>query len=318
MIRHATLLLVLAACPAKQAANPQPAAAGGCPAASGVYVASYARTGWVVPLHSTPDAGNAGEYARIDAAAASAAGAPAIPTGTMWLATPNAAPCRAKPGSYFSAKVDGTPASVSYGFELEGCPAPPNPDEAGGILLISEQDPSGCRFEPPQTIAARIGEMDKAKQWQRPTKETPIPPAITAAIPPHECAPPGCETLWAFGEVKVNNATVAWSGAINWLQVGAPEQQCSWPAERFSGFFIPSGNGAVKVTEGQDKPLVLSAALVDSGGAKVLLAEGPGEYATYDLAPGKATLGHHITYLAAPPDAWDAVDHLGPICEQQR
>lgn len=316
MIRKAALLLVLAACPAKQAANPQPAAAGGCPAASGVYVASYARTGWVVPLHSTPDTGNASEYTRIDAGAASAAGVPAIPTGTLWLATPTAAPCRAKPGSYFSAKVDGNPASISYGFELEGCPAPPNPDEGGGILLVSEQDPSGCRFEPPQPIAARIGEMDTQKQWQRPTKETPLPPAITAAIPPHECTPPGCETLWAFGEVKVNNATVAWSGAINWLQVGAPDQQCSWPAERFSGFFVPSGNGAVKVTEGQDKPLVLSAALVDNAGAKVLLAEGPGEYATYDLVPGNATLGHHITYLAAPADAWDAVDHLGPICDR--
>lgn len=315
MIRNAALLSLLAACPAKQAANPQPAAAGGCPSANGVYVASYSRSGWVAPLHSTPD-GNAGEYARIDANAASAAGVPAIPTGTLWLATPNAAPCRAKAGSYFAAKVDGPPASTSYGFELEGCPAPPNADEAGGILLVSEQDPSGCRFEPPQTIAARVGEMDKQKQWQRPTKETPLPAPIAAVLPQHECTPPGCETLWAFGEVKVKNQTVAWSGAVNWLQVGAPDQQCSWPAERFSGFFVPSGNTAVKVTEGQDKPLVLSAALVDNAGAKVLLAEGPGEFATYDLAPGKATLGHHITYLVAPSEAWDAVDHLGPICDR--
>jgi hypothetical protein len=72
----------------------------------------------------------------------------------------------------------------------------------------------------------------------------------------------------------------------------------------------------VKLSEGQDQPLVLSAALVDNAGAKVLLAEGPGEYATYDLAPGTAKLGHHITYLAAPADAWDAVDHLGPICDR--
>ena len=81
---------------------------------------------------------------------------------------------------------------------------------------------------------------------------------------------------------------------------------------------MPFGTNAVKVTEGQDKPLALLAALVDDSGAKVLIADGPGEYATYDLAPGKATLGHHIHYAIVPEDAWGEVDNLGPVCEQPR
>jgi hypothetical protein len=325
MIRfaYAALLLPLAACPAKQGGGTGPTnqAGAGCPAASGVYVASYVtpakgRSGWVVPLHAQVAQGtDVAEYATIDASAASAAGVPSPPQGTLWLATANAAPCQVKVGTYYAAKVEGPPTSVSYGVEVDGCPAPANPDEAGGILLVSDAAPTGCRFEPPQPVAARLGQMDAQKQWQRPTKETPLPPAVSSLIPPHTCNPPDCETLWAFAEIKLDGKTVAWTGAVNWLSIGAPAEQCQWNAERFSGFFVPTANGAVKVTEGQEHPLVLSAALVDGGGAKSLLAEGPGEYATYDLTADGAKLGHHVTWMVAPTEAWDAVDHLGPICD---
>lgn len=315
MIRYAALLALLAACPAKQTGTGPQQATGGCPSAKGVYVASYTPKGWSVALHAAP--GNVEDYARIDAQAAAAAGVPPVPTGTLWLATPTAAPCQAKAGSYYVSKVEGTQPSASYGFELEGCAPPPTQDAGGGIVLVSDVDPSGCRFEQPQPIAARLGEMDKQKQWQRPTKDTPMPRAIAAIVPPQQCTPPGCETLWAFGEVKVNDATVAWTGAVNWLQVGAPADQCSWPSERFSGFFVPAGDGAVKVSEGQERPLALLATLVDRDGAKVLIADGPGEYATYDVAPGKASFGHRIHYVMVPPDAWNDVDNLGPICDDR-
>jgi len=322
----ALLLLPLAACPAKQGAatGPTTQAGAGCPSAAGVYVASYVtqdpakgRSGWVVPLHAqaAQPGAEVAQYATIDAAAATAAGVPAPPQGTLWLATASAAPCRVKLGNYYTAKVDGPPTSVSYGIEVDGCPAPANAEEAGGLILVSDASPTGCRFEPPQPVAARLGQMDAQKQWQRPTKETPIPPVVSALIPPHACSPPDCETLWAFAEIKLEGKTVAWTGAVNWLSIGAPAEQCQWKAERFSGFFVPTANGAAKVTEGQDHPLVLSAALVDGSGAKALLAEGPGEYATYDVNADGAKLGHHVTWMVAPPEAWDAVDHLGPICE---
>jgi hypothetical protein len=320
--------LVLAACPRPQSGTGGPTAQGGagCPAASGVYIASYAsqdggRGTWVVPLHAAPLGAGAqvADYAPIDAAAASAAGVPAAPTGTLWLATANGQPCRASVGGYYAAKVPeqgSAAATVSYGFEITGCAAPGNPDEAGGIVLVSEEAPTGCQFEQPQPVAARLGQMDAQKQWQRPAQETPIPAALAAAVPAKDCAAPACEKLWAFGEVMVGGRAVAWSGAVNYLSIGDPAQQCSWPTERFSGFFVAGADGsAVKVTEGQTHPLVLSAVLVDGGGAKVLLAEGPGEYATYDVAGGNPKLARVLTWMIAPPDAWESVDHIGPVCD---
>lgn len=321
--------LILAACP-KGASNTGPAVAGaGCPSGRGVFVASYVqqepskgRSGWVIPLHAVQATGSEPDYANVDPAAASAAGVPAVPTGTMWLTNGSGEPCKATAGKLYAAKIpgegSGAAASISYGFEVEGCGAPSNPDEGGGILLVSEAPPTGCRFEAPQPVAARLGEMDAQKQWQRPTKETPIPPALAALVPEKECAAPACEKLWAFAEVKIGEQTVAWTGAVNWLAVGDPAQQCTWPAERFSGFFVPSGGGVVKITEGQTNPIVLSAVLADGGGAKVLLAEGPGMFATYDVTPSGAAFAHSASWMIAPPDAWEAVDHIGPICDPPR
>jgi hypothetical protein len=326
MIRLASCcaLLVLAACP-KKGTQSTVQAGGGCPSASGVFVASYVsqdagkgRSGWVVPLYAAPLADpQVADYASIEASAASAAGVPAAPTGTLWLQTSTGASCRGKLGSYYVAKIDGPPTSVSYGIELDGCPAPKNPEEAGGIVLVTEQEPSGCRFEVPQPIAGRLGTVDAQKKWQRPTKESPVPAALASALPQKPCNAPDCETLWAFAEVKVGGQTVAWTGAINWLDVRDPDQ-CSWQAQRDSGFWIPTDGGATKVTEGQEHSLPLLAVLADGTGAKVALAEANGLYATYDLAPGRATLGRRVMWMIAPAEAWQAIDNLGPLCDEDR
>jgi hypothetical protein len=316
-------LIVLAACPAKNPPpqQPQPLAGPGCPAASDVYVASYVtqaegkRSGWVMPLHamkvepsaSTPD------YQTVDATTATASGVPQPPAGNLWLVTGNAAPCALKLGGYYTARVEGPPAGLSYGIELEGCLAPSDQD-SGGVVLVSQDAPTGCQFEAPHPVATRVGQMTDQKTWQKPAQGQPIPPAFAPVVPQHDCQAPSCEQLWAIAEVDVNNAPVVWSGAVNWLAIGDPAAACSWKAERFSGFFIPGADGKPTKVEAEH-PLVLTAALVDRSGAHVLLAEGPGEYATYDLVPGKATLAHSITWMLAPNDAWDMVDHLGPICE---
>ncbi len=330
-LAFAAAVLALAGCPKGQSGTTTQQAGAGCPSGSAVFIASYVtqdpakgRSGWVAPLHSTPapSGGEVAEYAPIDAATASAAGVPAAPTGTIWLASASGEPCRAKAGRYYMAKVDGQAggaATVSYGVELDGCAAPANPEEGGGIALASEQAPTGCRFETPRPVAARLGRMDAQKQWQRPTQETPMPAALASLVPAKECAAPGCEKLWAFAEVKVADQTVAWTGAVNWIAVGDPAQQCTWPAERFSGFFVPGPGGtAVKITDGQTHPLVLSAVLADGSGPRVLLAEGPGEYATYDMAGGATTHAKTVSWMAAPPEAWEAVDHIGPICDPPR
>jgi hypothetical protein len=70
---------------------------------------------------------------------------------------------------------------------------------------------------------------------------------------------------------------------------------------------------AVKLTEGQDHPLLLTAVLADRGGAKALVAEGPGEYTVYDLTAG-ARVARHLVWLRLPPEAYAIDERIGPSC----
>jgi hypothetical protein len=327
-MRRLALVLLLTACPAKNPQTPTTAVPEGppCPAASGVYTASYVtqetgRNGWVMPLQAMQVDPGASEhvpdYQNIDPAMASASGVPAAPPGTLWLMSAAGQPCKATPGKMYAAKLPGPPASLSYGVELDGCAPPQDQNESGGLVFIADQAPTGCQLAAPQPVAARMGETDQQRTWHRPTKETPIPPELAPLIPPHECKSPGCETLWAIGEVELGQHPVAWAGAVNWVTIDDPATPCTWKTERYSGFWVPGADGKpVKVEEGQTHPLALAAVLIDRGGPKALLAEGPGEYATYDLTSGKPVLARHVTWMLAPNDAWDMVDHLGAVCER--
>lgn len=256
-------------------------------------------------------AGELADYTPIDAGTANAAGVPAVPAGNLWLVSGSTPPCQVKPGSYYLASLDG---NASYGLEIDGCAAPSDPQDASGVVMVSQEPPTSCVFQEPQSVAARLGQMTGPKSWQKPDQDKPIPPALAALVPAHDCTDPSCETLWAVGEVKVADKPVAWAAAVNWLAIGDPVFTCDWKAERWSGFFVPDQAGnPVKV---QTKhPIALSAVLVDHTGARVLLADGPGEYASFDVTSDGATLGHDVTWMAASDDEWAQIDHLGPLCQ---
>lgn len=325
----ACTVLLLAGCPKKSPGptTQQPQLPGvGCPSASGVYVASFVspqpgeqgHTGWVLPLHAAKVDSVEGRpgYARIDAGTAQAAGVPVAPPH-VWLVLPNAPSCKPTLGSYYAAAIDAPP-NISYGVELVGCPAPQDPSDAVAIVLASEAPPSECKVYPPRPVAARLGEVDKNGTWSRPTKETPIPASFAPVVPQRACTAPDCEMLWSIAEVDVDGKPVAWAGAVNWLDIppgATPQTQCQWKVDTFAGFFVAGPDGLPKqVTEGQDHPLVLSAVLADKKGPHVLLAEGTGEYTAYDYAQGVAAVGRHLVWLYAPPDAYGAVDKIGPEC----
>jgi hypothetical protein len=347
-----SLLLLLTACPQKRGGGGPTARPGlGCPAASGVYMASYlvpdeaprdagaakdapkelsndapkeGHTGWVLPLHDkiVDSIEGVPDYQPIDAAAASAAGVPAPPK-VAWLLAPGG-PCKATIGGYYAAAVDGPPANLTYGVELSGCAAPPEGSEGFAIVLTYDAGvteaapPADCKLVPPRPIAARLGEANDKGVWSRPKQETPIPPVLAKLIPDRPCEAPGCEKLWSIAQVDVGGKPVAWAGAVNWLTIppgDGPDQQCEWKAERFSGFFVAGPDGTpVKVTEAQEHPLVLSAVLADGGGAKALIATAPGEYTTYDLGGGAARVGRHLVWLRMPAEVYAGIDHLGPPC----
>src|SRR6266513_1080102 len=107
-------LLALCGCPQKGGGTgptpPMPPGVG-CPAASGVFLASYltsepgkGHTGWVLPLHDlkVDTIANQPEFAEIDGTAAAALGVPDAPK-SLWLMQPNQAPCHATVGAYYGA-----------------------------------------------------------------------------------------------------------------------------------------------------------------------------------------------------------------------
>nr|HEX4315179.1 hypothetical protein [Kofleriaceae bacterium] len=330
-----TLLLAAAGtlatgCPPPAPKPPPQQPAAGCPPAKDVYTASYVksepgqgRTGWVMPLFDQKaDVTGKPLYQTIDAAVAQAAGVP-TPPAHVWLLQPDVPPCEAKIGKMYAAAINvPNNANVSYGIELEGCGPPPNNDEGassdGGeaIAVDSPMNPGQCRVQVPTIISERLGEMTGPTTWKAPTAETPIPAGLTPAIPKHECQSPGCETLWTVLQVTVDNIPAAWAAAVNWLQVGNPATPCDWKVDTFNGFFIPDADGhAMKVSDGQDHPLILAAVLADAGGPKVLFADGAGEYTAYDLGHGAATVGHHVVWLVDDAEAYVINDKIGPQCE---
>lgn len=327
------LLLALAGCPPPTSpggTGPQPVEAeAGCPAGSDVYVASYlsaepgkGHTGWVLPVRDDKAETVAGmkEFEEL------APGGPQTPDLDkprlpVWILQPGVAPCRATVGKAYRAAIDvpGSP-NISYGLELDGCPAPTDPEEDEAVVVGSQAAPGQCQIVTPHPVAARLGEIDAQRRWSPPTKQVGIPKPVAALVPPHACTAPSCEMLWSILQVDVGVAPVAWSGAVNWMQTSASpapvEQVCKWPIETFSGFFVPGPGGtAIKVDAGQDHPLVLTAVLADHGGAKVLLADGAGEYSTFDLAADGARLARHVVWLLADPAAYGVDDRVGPVCD---
>lgn len=332
MKRALLFVVVLAGCPpaATGPTSPQPVETEvGCPAAAAVYIASYlsaaadgkGHTGWVLPVRDDKAETVAG-MAEFEEVAPGGAQALEVPPLPVWIVQPGLAPCRATLGKPYRAAIDiPNAANISYGVELDGCPPPADQEEDEAVVVASQASPGQCQIQTPHPIATRLGDVDPKRQWTRPTKQTPIPPPVSALVPAHTCAAPGCETLWSFTQVDVAAAPVAWSGAVNWMQISGDvpagaDVVCKWPIETYSGFFVPGPGGtATKVDAGQDHPLALTAVLADHTGAKVLIADGAGEYATYDLSPTGAALARHVVWLLADASAYGVDDRVGPVCE---
>lgn len=340
MVRFFSLaLLLLAACPAKQPAaiNPQPpqTAGVGCPKASDVYIAQYARaeqtqagaqsyTGWTLPLSTrqVDKLDGVAPFATIDGQAAQAAGVPQPPP-SVWLQPSNGPLCKATLGSYYAEAVPGPVNNISYGVSLTGCGAPQSADDDIAIAMVSTEPPSQCAPLPPSLAASRLSDRQGggadpsgvAASWTRPTKETAIPADVAPLIPQRECTAPACEKLWSIGKIDVGGKNVAYAGAVNWIDTTTSTDQCKWKVDTFSGFFVPTAEGKyVQITEGQGHPLGLAVALVDSTGAKVLIADGNGEYSTYDVTPAGATLGRNVVYFLDDLSVYGMTDRLGPSC----
>ena len=323
------LLIALSGCPQKPAQPTSVVPPGvGCPTASNVYLASYVQppekqqgyAGWALPLHNVVVDSVEGKppFAAIDPQAATTAGVP-TPPQNVWLLPPNAPMCKATIGGYYAEAIDATTKNMSYGVTLSGCPAPQDPNDAGvAIAMVSVEPPSECQPLAARPVASRVGTSAQTGEWSRPTKETAMPEAFAKLVPERACAAPDCEKLWTVAQVDHANKPIVVTGAVNWLEIppgAAASTQCTWKTETYSGFFTVGADGALtKVTEGQQHPMSLFVVLVDKAGPKAIIADGTGEYSTYDFANGTATLARNTVWLIDDPQAYGQSDHIGPEC----
>jgi hypothetical protein len=344
----AVSLLVLAACPAKQpeTPQPQPVAGVGCPKASDIYLAQYMRpdtystepagqgaastpaqgapgyTGWTLPLFNTKDAPPEGTpaFQTLDAQAAASIGIPQPPPA-VWIMLQSGL-CKATPGSFYAQTVPSNPPNRTYGVALSGCGEPQEGDGEISIALVSVEPPSQCVPVSPQQAAARMGTEGQNGAWTPPAPKdrgTTIPPPIADQLVARGCKDASCEMLWSIGKVDVNNKTVAYAGAVNWAYKQGSADPCAWKFDTFSGVFVVEPSGAATLLSPPGgRPLSLAVALADRTGARALILDGIGEYATYDVGAGPATLGRHLVWFSDNPEAYAATDHLGPSnCAQK-
>lgn len=325
----ASALALAAACGPK--AKPAPAVAPAsaavpipdgppCPAAEAVMIAVAHEAGpgvaaqWHLPLANRSTEETAARYRVLDAAAASAAGLPAPPP-KLWLMSGGAL-CEASPGAYYSEVVIDGKANEILGVQLTTKCALPAADAAQqAVALLADVAPTGCVAILPRPVAGRVAEEQNG-QWSVLPQSTPIPPAVAAALPQKSCVAP-CETLWTVAQVDFAGKPVAWDVALEWLRVDAAQPDaCQWASEGDGGVFWANPAGAVeRVADGHAVvPLHLGALLADRGGAKVLVLEHIGEYATFDVASGTNKPARYLRWVQPNEELYGGDRKLGPYC----
>lgn len=327
----AAALALAAACGAKAKPSPiAPAPAGAtavpipdgppCPSAESVMIAVAHEPSpgvpamWHLPLANRPTEETAARYRVLDAAAATAAAIPAPPP-KLWLMSGGAL-CEASPGAYYAEViVDGPPNEV-LGVQLTTkCALPAAEAAQQAVALAADVAPAGCVAILPRPVAGRVAEEQNG-QWRVLPQSTAIPPALAAALPQKSCSAP-CEPLWTVAQLDFAGKPVAWDVALEWLRVDpAQPDVCQWASEGDGGVFMANAaGGAERIADGHAAvPLHLGALLADRAGAKVLVLEHIGEYATFELSAGASKPARYLRWFVPNEEHYGGDRKLGPYC----
>lgn len=293
----------------------------GCPAASSVYVAVWREAtegvaaGWTLPLANRQSSATSSSFQLLDEA-----GAAALPPrpAKLWLMPPGAPPCEATPGAGYADTIVEGPANDVLGVQLTTTCAPPTKDQSPQLLaVVADVAPTGCVTILPRPVAGRVGEA-KGTSWEILPQSTPMPPAVEAALAKKECAAP-CERLWTVGQLDFGGKPIAWDVAATWLRVDpAQPDVCQWTTEHDGGIFVATASGAAETLQHEHnlEPLHLGALLADRAGAKVLVLEHIGEYATFDLGAGGSspTAAKYLRWYVPNEELYAGDRKLGPYC----
>lgn len=264
--------------------------------------------GWNLPLAARPAPAGA-VTAPITPDEAKLLGVAAVPK-TVWIYRAGQAPCRGRVTD-LTRNLDDAPGSMSIDARVEDC-LPPARDEVGPWFgLAVDNEPKGCELASASPLAERLGEAD-GETWVRPSKATPIPPAIVP--PPRACAAPGCEALWQVRAALVAGKPVAYEATFTWAHPDAALALCTIAHEDDHALYAVGKTGAKKVDEpGGWQHLV--GVFYDATGPRALVTTSRGSYTVRPLGADGA--GAPITRAwYVPSDEEPGTWSLAQYCEQ--
>jgi hypothetical protein len=268
--------------------------------------------GWNLPLAARP-APEGATTAPITADQAKALGVAAVPK-TVWVYRAGQPPCRGHVTD-LTRNLDDAPGSMSIDARVEGCP-PPGRDEVGPwFALAVDNDPKGCELAAPTAIAERLGEAD-GETWVRPTRETPVPPAIASLAPRPKaaCAAPGCEPLWQVRAAVVGGKPAAYEATFTWARPDAGLALCTLAHDDDHALFAVGKTGAKKLDEGGAWQR-LAGVFYDATGPRALVTTSRGTYTVRPLGADGA--GAPITrQWYVPSDEEAGTWSLAQYCAQ--
>ncbi|HTJ47585.1 MAG TPA: hypothetical protein VL463_36055 [Kofleriaceae bacterium] len=234
--------------------------------------------GWNLPLAAMPAPAGA-VTAPITADEAKAAGVASVPK-TVWIVRAGQPLCRGRVTD-LTRNLDDAPGSMSIDARIEGC-APPARDEAGPwFALAVDNEPKGCDFETPKVIAERLGEAD-GETWVRPTKQTPIPAAITP--PPRACTAPACEALWSVRAAVVGGKPLAYEATFTWAHPDAALALCTIAHDDDHALYAIGKTGAAKKLDEVGAWQRLAGVFYDATGPRALVTTSRGTYTVRPFA----------------------------------
>lgn len=287
----------------------------GCPTANDVWLVTSEAVGgperWLLPLHHEmldSDAGVA-EFTKLDEASARAHHVP-VPPAHLWLLVPDQPPCEATPAGYYAELISEGPVNHTFGVELQTTCAI---EHGLAVAVASPTVPASCKALVASDVATRLGGSDTSGNWQRPTKQTAIPPQLSRALAPHACSAPDCEALWAVGAVK----DVAYEVTRNWIMIprgSTPDHQCEWDQQREYDIFLVQHGIPTRLELADDEGgHHLFAILADARGPRVIVTSNIGEYATFDWA-NPPHVARYLKWMQPNDEDYASQGVLGPYC----
>ena len=119
----------------------------------------------------------------------------------------------------------------------------------------------------------------------RPSKETPIPPAIAALTPKPKaaCDSPACEALWQVRDVEVAGKPVAYETTMTWARPDDALALCTLAHDEDHALVAIGKAGAKKIDEGAAWQR-LDAVFYDATGPRELVTTGQGTFTVRPIA----------------------------------